>query len=612
MKSFLFSLVFFLFSIPFYSTAQTASDRANNQPNSEGTGYLFEFDGTPEDNCLGDQISVITESNAYKIEAIGNGKISVSTDGNQLGWHNLSLRFYKDNCEPTSIDMSNHAQIKINIEADVQEAVPQFMILLEDQDGVLNDGTASTARRLEAGQKEFIIDQIDWRRWNGQVGDPIDTQNIVAAHIYFRVNWNDNISGGASPSVIGSFQIESIEFGSEEEVVEEEPVALKDFKIVGYLPSYRFYLNDKIEYDKLTHLNISFVNPDSMGQFAISEDPRPIIERARQLNPNIKILFSIAGGALTEEWRYAYKEWKKEENRTAFIHNLMTFTRQFDVDGLDVDLEWQDVDENYSAFAIELSDSLLANNNMLMTAALPPTTRFANITDAALERYDFINMMAYDEYGPWRPDNGGQHSSFAFAEAGVNFWKVGQGLSNKNLTLGVPFYGYDFTDPNRTFSVTYGQMVAQDTTYTQLDQVGEIYYNGIPTIKTKLALARQRVGGIMIWELGQDAFDEYAEWSLLRTIFNELNINTYTAEILAKEMDLSIYPNPFSKFITIETKGKVQLQSLTLTDVNGRILLRQSLIVNPVTISLPDLPKGMYFAIIESVDGFVMRRLVRQ
>ena len=34
-------------------------------------------------------------------------------------------------------------------------------------------------------------------------------------------------------------------------------------RVVGYLPTYRFHLSDKIEYCKLTHLNLSFANPDS-------------------------------------------------------------------------------------------------------------------------------------------------------------------------------------------------------------------------------------------------------------------------------------------------------------------------------------------------------------
>jgi GH18 family chitinase len=46
------------------------------------------------------------------------------------------------------------------------------------------------------------------------------------------------------------------------------------------------------------------------------------------------------------------------------------------------------------------------------------------------------------------------------------------------------------------------------------------YYNGRPTIKSKVKLASEQVSGIMIWELGQDSFSDY---SLLKTIHKEYN-----------------------------------------------------------------------------------------
>ena len=44
------------------------------------------------------------------------------------------------------------------------------------------------------------------------------------------------------------------------------------------------------------------------------------------------------------------------------------------------------------------------------------------------------------------------------------------------------------------------------------------FYNGRPTIKSKVKLASEKVSGIMIWELGQDSFSEF---SLLKTIHNQ-------------------------------------------------------------------------------------------
>ena len=58
-------------------------------------------------------------------------------------------------------------------------------------------------------------------------------------------------------------------------------------------------------------------------------------------------------------------------------------------------------------------------------------------------------------------------------------------------------------------------MVASDVSNADRDNLGNKYYNGRPTIRTKVRLAAESLSGIMIWELGQDSFTEY---SLLETI----------------------------------------------------------------------------------------------
>ncbi|MBI5353514.1 MAG: hypothetical protein HZB50_12810 [Chloroflexi bacterium] len=50
-----------------------------------------------------------------------------------------------------------------------------------------------------------------------------------------------------------------------------------------------------------------------------------------------------------------------------------------------------------------------------------------------------------------------------------------------------------------------------------LEQVDDIFFNGITTIKYKTCFVSENdFGGIMIWELGQDTWDET---SLLRAIY---------------------------------------------------------------------------------------------
>lgn len=71
-------------------------------------------------------------------------------------------------------------------------------------------------------------------------------------------------------------------------------------------------------------------------------------------------------------------------------------------------------------------------------------------------------------------------------------------MASSRLTLGVPFYGYDFTDPSSVVSRTFAQLVGLNSSYAELDQVGQIYYNGRPTIRDKTLLALGRLGGVMI------------------------------------------------------------------------------------------------------------------
>ena len=306
---------------------------------------------------------------------------------------------------------------------------------------------------------------------------------------------------------------------SKDDSFEEEIKTVDKFaRVVGYLPSYRFDSNEKIDYCKLTHLNLAFANPGSNGKLIIN-DFSGVVVRARNENSNIKIYISIGGGYLTDEQASIWSNSIDiKDNRPIIINEIVNFVVDNSLDGVDVDLEWQYVTSGYSDFVIELK-SALSTKGKSMTAALPGTTKFDNITEEALQTFDFINIMAYDFTGPWNPTASGQHSSYNNAVESINFWK-NTGISQSKLTLGVPFYGYDFSNSSNVTSFTFGQMISTNNSYSEIDNVGMKYYNGRPTIKSKVKLASEQVSGIMIWELGQDSFSDY---SLLKTIHKEYN-----------------------------------------------------------------------------------------
>ena len=306
---------------------------------------------------------------------------------------------------------------------------------------------------------------------------------------------------------------------SKDDSFEEEIMTVdKSARVVGYLPSYRFDSNEKIDYCKLTHLNLAFANPGSNGKLIIN-DFSGVVVRARNENNNIKIYISIGGGYLTDEQASIWSNSIDiKDNRPIIINEIVSFVVDNSLDGVDVDLEWQYVTSGYSDFVIELKSALSAKGKS-MTAALPGTTKFDNITEEALQTFDFINIMAYDFTGPWNPTASGQHSSYNNAVESINFWK-NTGVSQSKLTLGVPFYGYDFSNSSNVTSFTFGQMVSTNNSYSEIDNVDMKFYNGRPTIKSKVKLASEQVSGIMIWELGQDSFSDY---SLLKTIHKEYN-----------------------------------------------------------------------------------------
>ncbi len=379
----------------------------------------------------------------------------------------------------------------------------------------------------------------------------------------------------------------------------------QDFKVIGYLPYYRFALSEQIDYSKLTHLNLSFANPDMEGNLSIGgQDIDPIVQMAKQ--ENVAVCISLAGGALTAEWAAAWEHLTMPANRPAFIHKIMNYVRDHDLDGVDVDLEWSHVNSDYSGFVLELRDSI-DQYGWLMTAALPGTYRYPEISAAAMLSYDFINMMVYDLTGPWAPDNPGQHSPYSFAVSAINYW-TNQGMPADKLTLGVPFYGWNFNNaPGSVTSVTFGSMVNQNPDYAHQDQVDQIYYNGIPTIQAKTALALQEVSGIMIWELGQDAFNEY---SLLTTI-DEVIHGTVGVEIPESLANVDVYPNPFGTYLQVNNQEETF--QYTLSNANGMVVSRgQVAALSNELINTNDLPGGFYVLNLVNNNEALTWRLIKR
>lgn len=293
------------------------------------------------------------------------------------------------------------------------------------------------------------------------------------------------------------------------------------FRVVGYL-RYEGNLVDEasaIDMSMITHLNVAFINPAQDGTFSVDDDLKKVAIMAHA--KGVQILASIAGGTPP-----AYLSTLiAPASQAKFIASLVKLTDDNLLDGIDVDLEQAFVDNNYQSFVTNLAAALKAKKK-LTTAAIA-TVYADSYPDKALAQLDFINVMSYDKTGPWNQAKPGQHSPYSMAVEDMAYWSGTRGIAKEKLSLGVPFYGYGF-GTNAPESLSFAEILAAYPGSENEDQVtvaggGIMYYNGIPTIKSKTELALSKAGGIMIWQLRQDA---KGASSLLGTINAVIKANT--------------------------------------------------------------------------------------
>ncbi|WP_409416463.1 glycosyl hydrolase family 18 protein [Flavobacterium sp. PS2] len=276
-------------------------------------------------------------------------------------------------------------------------------------------------------------------------------------------------------------------------------------KVIAYIPNW-IDLNafsSSVQYSKLTHINIAFENPDANGYLSFNSGSNTIIQAAHA--QNVKVFVSLGGGSVSEGGaiRDNYFNLIKSANRTAFIQKIYDYVVAHNFDGVDMDLEGPAINSDYGGFVIALAAKLHANGK-LITAALSEGYGGANVPSSTFAAFDWINIMAYDATGPWAPGSPGQHSPYSMAVNQFNYW-TGRGLPASKAIIGLPFYGYGFGS-SANQGISYANIVNTYPGAENTDQVAStIYYNGIPTIKQKTTFAIQNAGGVMIWELSQDA-----------------------------------------------------------------------------------------------------------
>jgi hypothetical protein len=275
-------------------------------------------------------------------------------------------------------------------------------------------------------------------------------------------------------------------------------LSMAQYKVVGYMPSWAG-TSTQIQYNKITHINYSFIRPTTTGGLTAVDQPtklQDIVSRAHAAGVKV----GMAVGGWSDLNNTDFQSTAANGNyRTAFINNLINLINQYGLDGIDIDWEYpregSDPD-NYATMMSELATALHARGKYL-TAAVSASGYYADgVQPGVFNSVDWLNIMVYDG------GDGAAHSPYSYAVSSLDYW-AGRGLPANKTVLGVPFYA-------RPGFASYATLLGQGAD-PYADVFNGAYYNGINTIKQKTNLTFDRsLGGIMFWELSQDVNTQFS------------------------------------------------------------------------------------------------------
>lgn len=284
----------------------------------------------------------------------------------------------------------------------------------------------------------------------------------------------------------------------------------REFRIVGYATAWSGRTRE-IPFEYLTHIHYAFLLPHPRGDGSLLPIQNPdklknLVSAAHERG--VKVLIAVGGWNEGNDLGFETLAAHPKSIQT-FAENLTAFCDEYGLDGVDIDWEYPDPGEsarNYGAMMQVLSHEMHARGRLLAAAVVGKGPLARGIPDEVFRHVDYLGIMAYDG------GDGPEHSPYSYAVEALDYW-LGRGLPPEKAVLGIPFYG-------RPKWMEYRALVSLDPDAPQKDVVTvngvPIHYNGIPTVQAKTRLALERAGGVMVWELSQDA---KGEASLLRAIY---------------------------------------------------------------------------------------------
>ncbi|KAH0915093.1 hypothetical protein HID58_029539 [Brassica napus] len=303
-----------------------------------------------------------------------------------------------------------------------------------------------------------------------------------------------------------------------------------------WFPESEFPVTD-INSSHFTHLFCAFADLNSQNnQVTISSTNQPkfstFTQTVQRRNPSVKTLMSIGGG-IANKSAFASMA-SNPTSRKSFIDSSIRLARSNGFHGLDLDWEYPSSATEMNNFgtllrewrsAVAAEASSTSRPRLLLAAAVFYSSDYYSVlypVQAVASSLDWVNLMAYDFYGPGPS-----------GDAGVRAW-IQAGLQATQLVLGFPYYGYAWRLSNANspsyYAATTGSAISPDgsigygqirkfivdngaTTVYNSTVVGDYCYAGTTwigyddnqSIVTKVRYAKQKgLRGYFSWHVGAD------------------------------------------------------------------------------------------------------------
>ena len=274
------------------------------------------------------------------------------------------------------------------------------------------------------------------------------------------------------------------------------------FAVVGYLPEYRVESIDAERLRAVTDLVYFGLVPSADGELPSPPVKPDVLRKLHEFKraADCRLLICVGGAGRSAGFaRLA----TNDAARRRFINSLLAACRSHGFDGVDYDWEHPQDAAETAAYVRLLAETRAAfqKPQLLVTVAQAAWQDLGKPAYAAVDR---VHLMSYDHDFP--------QATLEKSKADVDRL-IRWGCPPEKIVLGVPFYGRN----RRRRARTYRELISTRRPAADLDQLDGYAFNGRTTIQAKIDLALdRRLGGLMIWELGQDAVNK--EQSLLRAI----------------------------------------------------------------------------------------------